>query len=481
MTASLAASNSFTFSDGNAGHVINLGSAPAVGQWDILCVNSDTTVSTPSGFTSSTPEVGGEGAYMFRRLAVGGEAATVTITTAGNFDTEVGWTRWDNVNAADKANSVQASSSNTTSPSVTTGVMAETNELVIAFSANHNFPGSAPASPNWTTGAAGYTNALTMSIGAVGGFVGYSTTAGTPAEIPIVTWTNAAVDRYMLLLTFTSLAVTAQTIIPDGLTVPITLGAPTVSEPLTIVPTGISLTTTLGAPTLTEPFTVIPNGVALTATLGPPTLLDGSMTITPDGISVPITFGAPAVSGAANPLSGDLVQPIADLLLSCLCTEVQRADNPPANCCFRVGTEITQDVDLFHDLCCEGLGYVALGDIYPSVNSFPDQDIIRQANSRCGIVSWAVNFKVGIIRCSPVGGPNGEMPSCVDWTSAAQQNFVDAQVLRSVACCFLAALPNLPSMNGMSVVVNRQIQSNPQGGCIERYMTFDVQIPNCDC
>lgn len=480
MSASLAASNVFTFSDGNGGHSCNLGSAPAVGQWDVLCVNSDTTVSTPTGFTSSTPEVGGQGAYMFRRKAVGGEASTVTVTTAGNFDTEVLWTRWDNVDLADQANSIQASSSGTTSPSVTTGTMSATNELVIAFAALHNLPGANPTSPDWTSGTAGYTNALTGAIGEVAGFVGYSTTAGTAAETPVVTWTNAAVDRYMLLLTFTTLA--GQSISPNGISLTTTFGAPTLSDgSLAIAPSGISVPLTLGAPTLGETFAVAPNGLTVPLTLGAPTLTDGAMTISPSGIDVPLTLGAPAVSGAPNPLSGDLVPQIAALLLDCLCAASQRAANPPAHCCYRVGSNIAQDMDQFGDLCCEGLIYVSLGDIYPSVNEFPDQDIRRQADSRCGIVSWGVDLKMGILRCIPVGGPDGSMPSCDEWNAAAAQNMVDAQVLRAASCCFIAGLPNLDQMTGMSVVVNRQTQLDPGGGCVERAVTFNVQIPNCDC
>jgi hypothetical protein len=33
----------------------------------------------------------------------------------------------------------------------------------------------------------------------------------------------------------------------------------------------------------------------------------------------------------------------------------------------------------------------------------------------------------------------------------------------------------------MSIVIDRQIQGNPSGGCVERFMTLTVQFPNCDC
>jgi hypothetical protein len=34
---------------------------------------------------------------------------------------------------------------------------------------------------------------------------------------------------------------------------------------------------------------------------------------------------------------------------------------------------------------------------------------------------------------------------------------------------------------GMSIVIGRQLQNNPQGGCVERNMTLTIQFPNCDC
>jgi hypothetical protein len=34
---------------------------------------------------------------------------------------------------------------------------------------------------------------------------------------------------------------------------------------------------------------------------------------------------------------------------------------------------------------------------------------------------------------------------------------------------------------GMSVVIDRQVQGPPLGGCIERYVNVQVQFPNCDC
>jgi hypothetical protein len=78
-----------------------------------------------------------------------------------------------------------------------------------------------------------------------------------------------------------------------------------------------------------------------------------------------------------------IVGPLMNTILSCLCEQAARAPNPPAICCFRVGVEIPHDAGINEDQCCEGIGYVALGDTYPSAVSFPEQDIIRQADAKC--------------------------------------------------------------------------------------------------
>jgi len=174
------------------------------------------------------------------------------------------------------------------------------------------------------------------------------------------------------------------------------------------------------------------------------------------------------------------VLPLANQLLACLCTQVQLQTNPPQHCCFRVGPEVAHDAGLFSDMCCEGIAYVSLGDTFPSSASFPEQDIVRQANTVCAPPSWAQYFKVGIIRCVPTG--NGEPPTCEDWNQAFLQNVQDGLTLRRVACCIREFVTNNNDIFlGMSVVLERQVQGSPLGGCVERYFTVAVQIPNCDC
>lgn len=178
-------------------------------------------------------------------------------------------------------------------------------------------------------------------------------------------------------------------------------------------------------------------------------------------------------------MADDLVQALATTLLTCLCDAVASQENPPTECCFRVGSEAVADMDSFQDLCCEGFAYVIMGDQWVSINSFPEMDIVRQANARCGIGAWGIEFKIGIFRCIPTG-TSTSMPTCEDWTAAAIQNITDARSLRLAACCFKDTALDMPVMDGMSVVINRQIQGPVQGGCSERSLRIQIQVPACD-
>lgn len=167
---------------------------------------------------------------------------------------------------------------------------------------------------------------------------------------------------------------------------------------------------------------------------------------------------------------------IVNTLLACVCEAAALRPNPPVHCCLRVGQEVAHDADMFDDLCCEGLGYVSLGDIFPVVDSFPEQSIVTQANQVCSFPSWAVNLKAGLVRCAPIGTDNA-MPTCADWNAAALQGMYDAQSLSSAVCCFKQAWLVLEP--GLSVVIGPNTTTTPQGGCIERSITIQVQTTVC--
>jgi hypothetical protein len=159
--------------------------------------------------------------------------------------------------------------------------------------------------------------------------------------------------------------------------------------------------------------------------------------------------------------------------------------HPPQSTCFRVSTQVPMDMDQNQDLCCNGLGYVALGGTWPSADSFPEQDIIRQANARCSPPAWGQEVRLGIIRCIPlvandIGGETGDMPTCDQWTQSAYENAFDSIALRKATCCLRNTFLDTPYFEGMSITIDRQVQGAPLGGCVERYVNVQAQWPNCD-
>lgn len=209
MAASLVTTNLFGFADGNSpGHACALGSAPGVGDYDFLCVNSDTVVSTPSGFTASTSRVNAMGSYLFYRKASGGESSSVTIVTSGNFNCEVQHSRWSGLDTVDtQASATVIGSASNTSVAVTSPALAGTGEFVLAFAALGAIGTTANQSaPVWSSGYTAVTGPNPQGTGSSGmsGFVGYKTGAGTAAESPSVSWSGDAVlnrDTHLIAVT----------------------------------------------------------------------------------------------------------------------------------------------------------------------------------------------------------------------------------------------------------------------------------------
>lgn len=208
----------FGFADGNGGHVCDFGSAPSVGQLDVLSVNSDTTVSTPSGFTAGRSDVGNQGAYMFHRKAAGGEGQTVTITTAGNFNCAVVWTRYAGTNAFDVAAGTIGVGSGASSPAHSSGGLAGAGELVVCSVALHSIGLADQNTPVWGGGFTGATTAVSGS-GAQGArnYTGYHLNAGSAAVSPTLSWSGDATnDRYAQTLAFTAAAGGGGVALPGG-------------------------------------------------------------------------------------------------------------------------------------------------------------------------------------------------------------------------------------------------------------------------
>jgi hypothetical protein len=231
--------------------------------------------------------------------------------------------------------------------------------------------------------------------------------------------------------------------------------------------------------------------VSSQATFTAPSLDPAPQTVTVDLLPAAAVWSAvplalPATHSEEVVLVADIqVNAILDMALLCLNTAATSNPNPPETFCRRLDLQVAHDMDLYDDLCCRGLGYVSFGDIFPSWESFPEPAVVNQANrGSCGIPSWGVNIRLGMIRCLPVGTET-EMPTCEEWTAASIQQTHDAQALRAATCClreWVTGNSETPGMFwGMSVVIGNQSQIQLQGGCVERNVEMTFQIPNCDC
>lgn len=170
---------------------------------------------------------------------------------------------------------------------------------------------------------------------------------------------------------------------------------------------------------------------------------------------------------------------MAELLLDCLNEQflVPNPDLPtPGEFCLRAGEQMSEDIDptTGEDLCCTGLGWVRIGNTYPS-SSFPAPDPVTKA---CLPTGWAQEYEVGLLGCYTPGGDPAMAP-CEEHTTQAVQDWARIMVLKQVACCFGEALNSDPRTRGRLWTVQGINVSGPRTNCISRVMTLLVSIGKC--
>ena len=201
-----------TFNFATSGTSCNLGSAPTVGDYDFFGVNSNTTVSTPTGFTRLDFAVNNQASYLFYRQAVGGESSSVSFTTTGDHNTVACWIRVRGVTALDKnAKGVAFGSSSATSPTATTAGLVSSGQLALAFVGVHNFSSGTPTGPTFSNSfiSLGEDSQGSGGTGAAG-FYGYKEGVGTAAVSVDATWTNGAFNRDTYVVTMEGSGLTVE-------------------------------------------------------------------------------------------------------------------------------------------------------------------------------------------------------------------------------------------------------------------------------
>ena len=471
--------NDFEFANGNAGAVIDLGSAPAVGERDVLCINSNTVVTSVSGFTQDEPAVTNQGAYIYSRVAIGGEGQTVTITTSGDHNTQVGWSRWANTTTLDgppTSNTQTNGSAGNTTPAHNTGALAATGSLVIAFGALHSI--GALADQNTPVWSAGYTpmTSGTQGNGATGvvGFTAYNDNAGTAAETPQVTWSGSGVQNaYMLTAVYGATAGTDE-IVDDESPGSMAGGSP--GEALAEAVVEDENPGALGGG---SPAEVQADVLVLDAGSG--VLAGGSdaevlpHVLVEDDSPGALAGRSPGTTSAEGEIIYDeALDPLLVAALDCLTAEMALTPDPPTYYRMHVGASFTAGASQYQDECCEGVAWVRLVEHYLSDGPgtpFPEEAV---GASACSAYSIAVVLELGRGRCGPVQGPeDGSIVTAEQWRELARAVNADRAALVRAACCLRP--------DRQDIIIGQYSPLETEGNCAGGVLQVTVRINNCDC
>lgn len=149
-----------------------------------------------------------------------------------------------------------------------------------------------------------------------------------------------------------------------------------------------------------------------------------------------------------------VVWPLALRLAECLCTVIRSRNLPePCFCGVIPGDQVALDYCTDCDSTGCGMAWVRVAGVGPRQASFAQP--VRQP-AGCQVILEAA-FEVGIVRCAPMPGPDGQSPSLEAQLDAAQLQMADmAAGLEAAACCF----------RDRDSQVSGWTPLGPQGGCL---------------
>lgn len=176
-----------------------------------------------------------------------------------------------------------------------------------------------------------------------------------------------------------------------------------------------------------------------------------------------------------------MIQPVAAMVLECFYQALLAEHGPglmpshgtmPSEVCYRVGELASMDASLYQDLCCSGLAWVRVADIFSSTDDFPTPDTLNVWTG-CGPMAWGVVFELGVMRCAPTGDI-ATIPDCEDWTSLQYNVMKDAKAMRQAFCCMFRQLD--PS----SMAVGSWAPLPTTGGCAGGTWQVTIQVINSE-
>lgn len=177
-----------------------------------------------------------------------------------------------------------------------------------------------------------------------------------------------------------------------------------------------------------------------------------------------------------------MIQPVAAMLLECFdnaltaehgTTLMVNGGTMPGEVCYRVGELASMDASVFEDLCCSGLAWVRVADMFSSSTDFPTPDTLAVWNG-CGPMAWGVVFELGVMRCAPTGSIE-TIPTCDEWTALQVNVMNDAKAMRQAFCCLFA------QFDPGSIALGSWVPLPTTGGCAGGTWQVTVQIINSEC
>jgi hypothetical protein len=149
------------------------------------------------------------------------------------------------------------------------------------------------------------------------------------------------------------------------------------------------------------------------------------------------------------------IWPLTTKLASCLCAELAKSGGPePCFCGILPGDSVAYDYcsPCAGDQC--GMAWVRLAAVVPMPSNTAGGLTLP---GRCAPALVGV-FEVGVLRCAPTLGEDGELPSMADQLDAAELQASDMGAAgRAAACCFT---------DGRIVTVGEWTPIGPLGGCL---------------
>lgn len=172
-------------------------------------------------------------------------------------------------------------------------------------------------------------------------------------------------------------------------------------------------------------------------------------------------------------MADQTVMPVAAKAMDCLRTWALQVPSPPANFQMRPGTAFSAMADATRDECCEGVAWIRPGFVWET-DEFPVQRNDAQ-NEQAAYL--AVQVELGIVRCLPTQGPDGDgtVVDATQWLAALQASEDDRWVLRKAVCCLVDAYGQ------DAVVVGQYAPLENEANCSGVSVVVTIRRPFCDC